>query len=1474
MKKLLPLFLVLVLALCVLASCQLPELPPPEDDGTGTFNPGEEPGENPGEQPGENPGEEPGENPTPEVDEDLQAAYDYIKLTYKTLNVTSANFEVMKNAPIGEKIFAVTWSVDNAAITISESEDGSFYVVNVPELGAQAVNYTLNFSIQNDKGEKKEGSFSLTVPAYKVNTFDEYVAAEDGEALVIQGIVTGVISKSTNSTKENSLFLQDLNGNGGYYAYNLEEDPNGVIKVGMTVEVSGKKKNYNGTFELTSPVAKIIDETIKPVTPVDFTEVLASAEGLDADALVKKNGMLVTIKGVTLLEYVESNGYHYFKLGDHKTYLRVSSSSNCITQDEGDALTETFLANFQSKADVTGIVAVYNGDFYLMPVSVNAFENFVEQETTEDVKIATVIENLKVPGMIQLAGETELPAAFSGFSDVTISWKLVSGACATLSGNKLTVTIPTAAEEVVVEATVACGKVSDSKEYTITVKDISTITIQEADNMVADFVKNQYTEELFYVSGTVQQISSDIYGNMYIVAMIDGAEYGIDIYGLYDEDGHKYGDFTGHKPQVGDFVTVRTVVGKYNNTQLKNAVLVAYEHEHSFVNGECACGAEDPDFVPTHTCADADGDFVCDNDDCTKVVAPAADSVLSIADAIKLAGVLGANKYTADKYYIIAEISEVYNATYGNMYIKDAAGTTLTIYGTYSADGKTRYDAMTAKPVAGDTVTVYGVIGSYNTTPQMKNAWITAFDHEHVFVNGKCACGAADPDFIPTHTCADENGDFVCDVDGCDEVIAPAADSTLTIAQAIQLGTLLGGKYTEGKYYVEGVITEVYNTTHGNMYIKDADGTTLTIYGTYSADGKTRYDAMNEKPVAGDTVTVYGVIGSYNQAPQMKNAWITEFVHEHTFVDGVCSGCGASSHEHVYDAVVTDPTCEADGYITYTCEGCGDSYTEAGKESSGHAWDEVGTCLVCGAQNHEHVYDEVVTAPTCTEAGYTTYSCTVEGCNKSYTDNATDALGHAYTDGVCANGCGIDDPTYYFPMSITDALAAADGKKVQVFGTVTNIGTPYNEGYNNISLTITDADGNELYIYRLNGNYALNDMITVQGVMATYKGARQIAQGATATLHECSEYTEATCEKLAACVVCGATTGEYADHNYVDGACSVCGALDHVHSYTPVVTEPTCTEAGYITYTCECKDFYTEEGEAALGHAYTDGVCANGCGTEDPDYYYPMSITEALSAPVGKKVLLTGTISAIKSEWDTGYKNMEAYLSDGDGNQILLYRIKTQVVVGDKVTVQGAIGVYNNVNQIAQGTSTVTITEKHVCSEYTEATCTERAKCVICGTATGELAEHTMVNGVCSACGHKEGEAEIVELSLSFADKANRTSQTTSQQVWEQNGITLTNDKGSSTSNIADYANPARFYKSSKLTIEVDGKQITKIVFTCSESKYTTALQNSITAADGGTVSVSGNVITVEFATPVDSYVIASLTGGQVRMNSLVVYAQ
>lgn len=136
----------------------------------------------------------------------------------------------------------------------------------------------------------------------------------------------------------------------------------------------------------------------------------------------------------------------------------------------------------------------------------------------------------------------------------------------------------------------------------------------------------------------------------------------------------------------------------------------------------------------------------------------------------------------------------------------------------------------------------------------------------------------------------------------------PAADSTLSIADAIALGASKPhNTYTDNKYYVTGEITEVYNEQYGNMKIKDAEGNILTIYGTYDATGANRYDAMATKPVAGDTVTIYGIVGQYNDTPQIKNGWITS----HT------PAAGGSSTPAETDPPATNPPAAAGASVTF-----------------------------------------------------------------------------------------------------------------------------------------------------------------------------------------------------------------------------------------------------------------------------------------------------------------------------------------------------------------------------------------------------------------------------------------------------------------------------------------------------------------------------------------------------------------------------
>ena len=73
------------------------------------------------------------------------------------------------------------------------------------------------------------------------------------------------------------------------------------------------------------------------------------------------------------------------------------------------------------------------------------------------------------------------------------------------------------------------------------------------------------------------------------------------------------------------------------------------------------------------------------------------------------------------------------------------------------------------------------------------------------------------------------------------------------------------------------------------------------------------------------------------------------------------------AHTHSYTDTVTAPTCTEQGYTTHTCE-CSDSYVDSYVNALGHDWDE----------------GVVTLAPTATEAGVKTYSCS--RCSETYTE--------------------------------------------------------------------------------------------------------------------------------------------------------------------------------------------------------------------------------------------------------------------------------------------------------------------------------------------------------------------------------------------------------------------------------------------------------------------------------------------------------
>lgn len=97
-----------------------------------------------------------------------------------------------------------------------------------------------------------------------------------------------------------------------------------------------------------------------------------------------------------------------------------------------------------------------------------------------------------------------------------------------------------------------------------------------------------------------------------------------------------------------------------------------------------------------------------------------------------------------------------------------------------------------------------------------------------------------------------------------------------TIAELIAMMPSDGSVTTE-RYYVRATIKSIDDAGFGAMTIEDPTGT-LSVYGTYSSDGVKRYSELDEKPVKGDTVLLYGTIQNYkNKTPEIKSGWIIEF---------------------------------------------------------------------------------------------------------------------------------------------------------------------------------------------------------------------------------------------------------------------------------------------------------------------------------------------------------------------------------------------------------------------------------------------------------------------------------------------------------------------------------------------------------------------------------------------------------------------
>ena len=158
------------------------------------------------------------------------------------------------------------------------------------------------------------------------------------------------------------------------------------------------------------------------------------------------------------------------------------------------------------------------------------------------------------------------------------------------------------------------------------------------------------------------------------------------------------------------------------------------------------------------------------------------------------------------------------------------------------------------------------------------------------------------------------------------------------------------------------------------------------------------------------------------------------------------------------------------------------------------------------------------------------------------------------------------------------------------------------------------------------------------------------------------------------------------------------------------------------------------------------------------------------------------------------------------------------------------------------------------------------ADCNVCGTVR-TASKHVYAADcatACDVCGAERSVTSGEETTITFdADKTQRVSLSTASQVWESGDLTVTNNKTASSSNIVDYSNPIRFYKSSEIIIAYpDMTSLTINIASSYAADWETTLTNA-----GLTYEADGTAYTIEFATPVDSVTLTA--SAQIRAYSI-----
>lgn len=375
-------------------------------------------------------------------------------------------------------------------------------------------------------------------------------------------------------------------------------------------------------------------------------------------------------------------------------------------------------------------------------------------------------------------------------------------------------------------------------------------------------------------------------------------------------------------------------------------------------------------------------------------------------------------------------------------------------------------------------------------------------------------------------------------------------------------------------------------------------------------------------------------------------------------------------------------------------------------------------------------------------------------------------------------------------------------------------------------------------------------------------------------------------------------TVEAKGHSYKDGTCTVCGASEPVlPTYVKSLTPGVAYKLG-IYSTAKASEFYFT-GTMTGYYGATDSAFDNGVDVyvENASGGYHVYFKNSSNQKQYINLVYTGThynftFSTSASSvytWDSSKNSLKTTVSGetcyiGTYGQYFTMGVLTSTKMTDTDYFARfyTIGSGTGSGSGSGSGSGDTTCQHNYNSVVTNPTCTSggftKHTCTLCGysytdsntSATG----HSYSDGTCISCGAKKPSSSVqTEASIGFSDKANRTEFSTTKQVWVMNGITITNNKASASSDVADYIDPIRFYKGSDVTIEYPG--MTKIVIDCTgtgiESKHISPWLD----VDGAiaTATNSNGIVTIVLNSPSDSFAFRNLSA-QCRAKSITVFAE